>query len=142
MKVLKSIILLAICAMILAGCDSTSANTSAVGEKVLVDAEEYASLLRLADIQETTVALETQAEIDVPAYHAPNGSNNNTTKYVAAPEPSPNATDYIANLNTKKFHYPSCSSVDQMKESNKWYFTGTRDELISQGYDPCQRCKP
>lgn len=49
---------------------------------------------------------------------------------------------YIANTNTKKFHYPSCSSVDQMKESNKWYFTGTRDELIELGYDPCGRCHP
>lgn len=49
---------------------------------------------------------------------------------------------YIANTNTKKFHYPTCSSVDQMKESNKWYFTGTRDELIELGYDPCGRCHP
>ena len=49
---------------------------------------------------------------------------------------------YIANTNTKKFHYPSCSSVKDMKESNKWYFTGTREELIEQGYEPCKRCKP
>lgn len=49
---------------------------------------------------------------------------------------------YILNKNTKKFHYPSCSSVDQMKESNKIYFTGTRDEAIDMGYVPCQRCKP
>ena len=52
------------------------------------------------------------------------------------------ASSYIANMNTKKFHYPSCSSVKQMKESNKWYFDGSRDELISQGYDPCKRCNP
>ena len=57
----------------------------------------------------------------------------------ATGEPTVN---YIANTKTKKFHYPDCSSVSDMKESNKWYFTGTRDELIEQGYQPCKRCNP
>ena len=54
---------------------------------------------------------------------------------------SANAT-YILNTNTKKFHYPSCSSVNQMKDKNKREFTGTRDEAIAQGYSPCGRCHP
>ena len=49
---------------------------------------------------------------------------------------------YIANKNTKKFHIPTCSSVTDMKESNKLYCYGSRDELIDQGYEPCKRCKP
>ena len=52
------------------------------------------------------------------------------------------ARDYIANRNTHKFHYPDCRSVAQMKESNKWYYNGTRDDLIRQGYDPCKNCNP
>lgn len=51
-------------------------------------------------------------------------------------------TDYIVNINTGKFHYPSCSSVKKMKESNKMYYTGTRDELVSKGYSPCGNCHP
>lgn len=51
-------------------------------------------------------------------------------------------TDYIVNTNTDKFHYPDCRSVKQMKESNKWYYTGIRDDLIAQGYDPCGNCHP
>ena len=50
--------------------------------------------------------------------------------------------DYILNTNTKKFHYPTCSSVNDMKEKNKQEFFGTRDEAISNGYSPCGRCKP
>lgn len=50
--------------------------------------------------------------------------------------------NYILNTNTKKFHYPSCSSVDDMKEKNKQEFFGTRDEAVAQGYSPCGRCKP
>jgi methylphosphotriester-DNA--protein-cysteine methyltransferase len=48
---------------------------------------------------------------------------------------------YIGNRNSKKFHYPSCSSVDDMKESNKVEFY-SRDEATSAGYDPCGRCHP
>ncbi|MBR3277005.1 MAG: MBL fold metallo-hydrolase [Eubacterium sp.] len=63
----------------------------------------------------------------------------------ASTTPAPTADpgrDYIANTNTHKFHYPSCSSVNRMKESNKWYFHGTRDELINLGYEPCGNCRP
>lgn len=50
--------------------------------------------------------------------------------------------DYILNTNTKKFHYPTCSSVNDMKEKNRQEFFGTRDETIALGYSPCGRCKP
>ena len=49
---------------------------------------------------------------------------------------------YILNTNTKKFHYPGCSSVSRMKESNKQPFSGTRTEVINKGYIPCQKCNP
>lgn len=54
--------------------------------------------------------------------------------------PVSTGTEYILNTNTKKFHYPSCSSVKQMKASNKKEYTGSRDDLIAQGYDPCKKC--
>ena len=56
--------------------------------------------------------------------------------------PPSDSHTYILNTNTKKFHYPSCSSVDQMSEKNKKTYTGSRDDVIAQGYDPCKRCNP
>lgn len=56
--------------------------------------------------------------------------------------PVSTGAEYILNTNTKKFHYPSCSSVKQMKASNKKEYTGSRDDLIAQGYDPCKKCNP
>ena len=50
--------------------------------------------------------------------------------------------DYIVNTNTGKFHYPDCKSVKRMKEKNKMYFTGERQELINRGYSPCGNCHP
>ena len=56
--------------------------------------------------------------------------------------PAKQTSTYILNTNSKKFHKPGCSAVSQMKESNKAEFTGTRDEVIAKGYDPCKKCNP
>lgn len=53
-----------------------------------------------------------------------------------------NELSYVYNKNTKKFHYPSCSSAADIKPKNRGEFTGTRDELINRGYQPCKRCNP
>lgn len=50
--------------------------------------------------------------------------------------------EYILNTNTKKFHEPSCSSVEEMAEKNRQAYSGDREELIGMGYEPCKRCKP
>ena len=50
--------------------------------------------------------------------------------------------DYILNTGNRKFHLPDCSSVKDMKEKNKQSYTGSRENLIAQGYEPCGRCKP
>lgn len=49
---------------------------------------------------------------------------------------------YILNTNTKKIHLPTCSSVDQMKETNRQTYEGTLEELKNMGYSPCKRCNP
>lgn len=51
-------------------------------------------------------------------------------------------TTYIVNTNTRKFHRTDCSSVADMKAKNRQEFTGTREELGAQGYEPCGRCNP
>jgi len=51
-------------------------------------------------------------------------------------------TEYVLNVNTKKFHKPTCSAAKQMKEENKQEYSGSRDDLIAQGYEPCKKCNP
>ena len=55
---------------------------------------------------------------------------------------SDTADTYILNTNTRKFHYPNCSSVKQISDSNKKEFTGSRKELLDMGYEPCGNCNP
>lgn len=50
--------------------------------------------------------------------------------------------NYVLNKNTHKFHYPNCKSVNQMKDKNKEIVTGTRESIISRGYEPCKNCNP
>ncbi|MBQ5950953.1 MAG: MBL fold metallo-hydrolase [Lachnospiraceae bacterium] len=94
-------------------------------------------------------AIASEAETTVPA--------SEEVRATAAPETEPKkketepeitepvraqGEDYILNTSTKKFHYPNCRSVKQMKEKNKEYFHGTREEVIQRGYEPCGNCHP
>ena len=49
---------------------------------------------------------------------------------------------YVLNTNTKKFHYPDCRSVKQIKPKNRKDYTGTREEIINMGFVPCKNCNP
>ena len=49
---------------------------------------------------------------------------------------------YILNTNSKKIHRPTCSSAKKMKESNKQEYTGSKDDLLAQGYTTCGNCNP
>ena len=46
---------------------------------------------------------------------------------------------YIGNLNSKKYHKESCSSLPY--ENNRIYFT-SKEEAASAGYSACGQCKP
>jgi len=70
------------------------------------------------------------------------GLNSTQTTNLTPTSDSAIKTDYVINTNTDKFHYPWCSSVNQMNEENKEFYTGSRDDLIAQGYSPCGRCNP
>ena len=60
----------------------------------------------------------------------------------AQEDPGKEEQEFVLNTNTKKFHKPTCSSVSDIKESNRKDVVAARDDLIAQGYKPCGRCKP
>ena len=49
---------------------------------------------------------------------------------------------YVLNTNTKRFHFPECPSVLDIKDSNKKEYEGSRSEIIDMGYKPCGTCRP
>ena len=58
------------------------------------------------------------------------------------PDPVPDGPYYILNTSSKKFHDPDCGSAGKISASNKEYYTGTAEELVAKGYEPCGNCKP
>ena len=50
--------------------------------------------------------------------------------------------DYLADKNSWEFHYPHCERAQEMRAENWLEFTGTREELLERGYDPCDSCNP
>ena len=52
------------------------------------------------------------------------------------------STEYVLNMNTRKFYYPSCGSVKNIAPHNYATSSESRDTLIAQGYSPCGRCNP
>ena len=102
-------------------------------------------IICVSDGKNVTFTVERNADADVFG-----GIGGNSTQQTNHPETNPpetdpptdNGRDYVVNTNTKKFHYPSCSSADDIKDSNRWEYHGTREELIDMGYVPCKRCDP
>ena len=79
---------------------------------------------------------------DAPADTAATTTAAMTT---AAPDTSSDTMaylTYVLNTNTKKFHFHDCGSAKNISAANRAEYTGSRDELIADGYSPCGNCKP
>jgi DNA-entry nuclease len=59
-----------------------------------------------------------------------------------AAEQEEDTCDYVLNTSSHKFHLPDCSGISGMKAENRQDYTGTREDLIAQGYAPCGICDP
>ena len=92
-------------------------------------------------IQFCVFAYNVQPGIGIDYATGDNWAESSGTYQSTAPQES-RQTTYVLNTNTMKFHYPTCSSVDDMKEKNKQIYTGSREEVINMGYVPCKRCNP
>ena len=94
-----------------------------------------------AESSGTYQSTEASVAEETPAPQPETDTAVQITPELSAPQETQQTT-YVLNTNTMKFHYPTCSSVDDMKEKNKQIYTGSRDEVINMGYVPCKRCNP
>ena len=51
------------------------------------------------------------------------------------------ASNYVGNMNSKKFHYADCTAAQKIKLANRIEFN-SRDEATGSGYIPCKICQP
>lgn len=86
----------------------------------------------------TTESTTTAAETTTAATEPPAPAQEETP----AEQPAANVFTYVINTGSGIFHYPSCSSAKRISDANRSEYTGTRDDLIAQGYSPCGNCDP
>ena len=97
------------------------------GETVSFSAAKNATADTLAPVSKTESPTPTPAPTPAPE---------------SEPAPVPDGPYYVLNTNSKKFHEPGCGSASKISSSNKAFFTGTAEELVAKGYEPCGNCKP
>lgn len=102
---------------------------------------DYATGDNWSEGSETYQSTVAPVAVETPAPQPETDTTVQITPESSAPQESQGIT-YVLNTNTMKFHYPTCSSVDDMKEKNKQIYTGSREEVINMGYVPCKRCNP
>ncbi len=56
--------------------------------------------------------------------------------------PDAAVSEYVLNTKTMKFHLSNCSGAADISDANRQNYSGSRGELIEEGYEPCGRCKP
>ena len=86
------------------------------------------------DLSGTIICRSDGAEI---SFH----TQDNTEIELIPEEKENDSSYYVGNRNSKRFHYPDCFSVSDMKEKNK-VILPTREDAISNGYKPCGECQP
>lgn len=105
---------------------------------------DYATGESAADgtiVNDTSVQEETQQPADnVQQEETQQPADTNVTQQETSQ--SEETQTYVLNTNTHKFHKPGCYSVEKIKPENYAEFTGTREEAIAYGYDPCKNCNP
>lgn len=121
--------------LVIGGCMDAGESSDDTSETTVPTSSYVAETTEPTTVPETTVLEATVAETTEETAPA------TAVASTSAPTEKEEYT-YILNTSSKKFHLQSCSSVDTIKESNKTEFTGTREELIDKGYEPCGRCKP
>lgn len=123
---MKKIFTLLLCFLILAGCGGNASGHESVTINYPTDStvNGYRVSSKTSDTMPDTVS-----KSDTLAESPSSKTASNTT------------IQYCANISSKVFHLPDCSSVSTIKEHNK-LFLSDRAALIEDGYKPCGRCNP
>ena len=84
----------------------------------------------------------TEPPVTEPPVSQPPVTEPPATEPPVTEPPVTGGTDYILNTNSMKFHDPDCEWAQKISDRNRQEYTGSREELIDQGYTPCGGCNP
>lgn len=100
------------------------------------------TIICYSDGYNVSFEVENNANADTLSGAGAGGNHTEEPEDTTAQSADSSEVTYVVNTSSNKFHYPDCSSVDDMSKKNRMDVTATREELIAQGYSPCGRCDP
>lgn len=77
----------------------------------------------------------------ISSYSSSNSGSSSSSSFTAGSTGGSSSGSFIASANSHKFHYPSCRWGKKISDKNKITFK-SRNDAISQGYEPCKVCQP
>lgn len=145
MKKSISLILVVLICFSLSSC--TAKTATAENDKPLIVLPESSST-DISSNTEATEKSEVSEEASSKVEESQNSKTEETSKVTQSVSsdtmqstPSQNATHYLGNKNTKKFHKSTCSFAKKIKSENLITFE-SREEAINGNYAPCGKCNP
>lgn len=145
MKKSISLILVVLICFSLSACTAKTATTE--NDKPLIVLPESNST-DISSNTETTDKTEVSEETSSKVEESQSSKTEETSKVTQSVSsdttqntPSQNATHYLGNKNTKKFHKSTCSFAKKIKSENLITFE-SREEAVSGNYAPCGKCNP
>ena len=116
-------------------------HVQAAPEEPMVDADEPEAAPEPAEEEPETVSAEDAQAVEPGSPEVESEPEEPEDRSLPAASEE-QAQDYVLNTNTKKFHYPDCSSVSDMKPENRQDVHEDRESILARGFVPCKRCKP
>ncbi|MCR5102763.1 MAG: MBL fold metallo-hydrolase [Butyrivibrio sp.] len=95
------------------------------------------TIIAISDGKNISFSVEENPDIDTWSYPGTVYNENETVITRGMPSEE---YDYVGNKNSYVYHLPGCDSVKEMSEKNKYYFSGSRQEIEAEGYRPCKNC--
>lgn len=121
---------------------TTTAVTTTTAAETTTTTKATTTTTTTTTTEATTTAAETTTAATEPPTEAPTEPPAPAQEEAPAEQPAGNTRNYVINTGSGIFHYPSCSSAKRISDANRSEYTGTRDDLIAQGYSPCGNCDP
>lgn len=115
----------AVLLLILASCG----RKNSAAEAEATDAPTVAPIVTEAAPTETEPAA---TGVDVSAIFAGQGANSMADT----------GNSYVLNTSTNIFHEPGCHYADEIAQGNRETFSGSRSDVIADGYEACEYCNP
>lgn len=83
------------------------------------------------------------ADVPIDDDTEPEDDTDSETEFDAGDEPEASGEpNYILHTGKKIFHDPSCGDAQRIGPANRQESYDSREELIAQGYSPCDHCNP